>query len=188
MRRLLLVLPLVVLVAAGCVRPRPNTRVQPTSLEVPPPPPRLIVPPEPEEPPDEKVAEEPEAKDRRPTRPRPQPARERAETAKPADAKQEPPPEARPPATAPVPPGQLQPQLSVKPDVMRRQVSDQLSQAKKELDRIDYRALGADAKAQYETAKRFIDQAWQALNDQNLLFAAKLAEKALGLASNLVTR
>jgi hypothetical protein len=183
------VLPLVLLLAAGCVRPRPNIRVPAAPLEVPPPPARVIVPPEPEPPPSEPAVEEPETSDNRPTRPRPQP-RGRTETAKPADAKQEPPAAeaARPSATPPVPLGQLQPALPATPTEMGRQVNDQLAQAKKDLDRIDYRALSADAKSQYDTAKRFIEQAGQALKDKNLLFAAKLAEKAVGLASNLATR
>jgi hypothetical protein len=181
-------LSFVVLLAAGCVRPRPNTRAQPAPLDVPAPPPRVIVPPEPEQPADEPVVEEPEANERRPTR-RSQP-RERPETAKPPEAKQEPPvtEAVRPPVPPPVPLGQLQPVLPASPSEMDRQVSDQLTQAKRDLDRIDYRALSADAKSQYDTAKRFIEQAGQALKDKNLVFAARLAEKALGLASNLVQR
>jgi hypothetical protein len=87
-----------------------------------------------------------------------------------------------------VAPGALQPVLPASPSEMDRRVSDQLSQAKKDLDRIDYRALSADGKSQYDTAKRFIEQAGQALREKNLVFAAKLAEKAAGLAAGLVTR
>jgi hypothetical protein len=189
-RRLLLVLSLVMLLGSGCVRSRPRVSTQPSPLDVPPPPPRVIVPPEPEEPPDEKVADEPEAAAHRPNRPRPQPTRERAtEPAKPAETKPETPPaEARPPVAPAVQPGALQPVLPASPTEMDRRVSDQLSQAKRDLDRTDYRALSADGKTQYDTAKRFIEQASQALREKNLVFAAKLAEKAAGLAAGLIAR
>jgi hypothetical protein len=186
-RRLFLVLPLVLLMAAGCVRHRPKTQPQPASLEVPPPPARVVVPPEPEEPPDETVTEPPAATARRPTRPRPAPPRERTE-AKPAETKEPPAEAARPPATTPVPLGPLQPVLPAPPGEMERRVNDQLVQAKRDLDRVDYRALSTDARSQYDTAKRFIEQASQALKERNFLFAAKLAEKAVGLASGLVAR
>lgn len=179
------------LLASGCVRPRPNTHAQPATLEVPLPPPRVIVPPEPEEPATETTAEEPEATSHRPARPRPQPSRDRTADAKPPEVKPEAPATepARPPVTTPVPPvGPLQPVLPAPPGEMERSVNDQLAQAKRDLDRTDYRALGADAKSQYDTAKRFIEQASQALRDKNFLFAQKLAEKAVGLASGLVAR
>lgn len=189
MRRLLLVLPLVLSIAGGCIRSRPKTPAQPASLDVPPPPARVVVPPEPEEPPDEQVSEPSETTVRRPTRPRQQPSRERAETKPPEAAKEAPAAEtARPPATTPVPLGPLQPVLPASPGEMERRVNDQLVQAKRDLDRVDYRALGTDGKSQYDTAKRFIEQAGQALKDRNFLFAAKLAEKAVGLASGLVAR
>lgn len=178
---------MIVLALAGCVRPRANTATQPALLEVPPPPARVIVPPEPEEPVEEATTVEPETIARHPSAPRPRPPRERPETAKPAEAKPEAPPDAEP-RPADVPPvalGPLQPQLPASPGEMDRRVRDQLSQARSTLERVDYRQLGADAKSQYDTAKRFIEQASQALTDKNLLFAAKLAEKAVGLASNL---
>lgn len=180
-------MPLVALLAGGCVRPRPATQAQPSSLEVPPPPPRVIVPPEPEEPPDDQETAPPETTPNRPTRPR-SPARDRSEAPKPSEAKPESPADSgRPPATTPpVPLGPLQPALPASPGEMHRQVSDQLAQAKRDLDRIDYRALSADGKTQYDTAKRFIEQASQALKDKNFLFAAKLAEKAVGLAGGLI--
>lgn len=181
---------MILLALVGCVRPRVNTPAQPALLEVPPPPPRVIVPPEPEEPAEETTAEEPDTAARRPSTPRPRPP-QRTETAKPAEPKPETPPDAeasRPPTVPPVPLGPLQPALPASPVEMERQVRDQLAQAKRDLDRIDYRALGADAKSQYDTAKRFIEQASQALTDKNFLFAAKLAEKAVGLASNLQAR
>ncbi|RPJ54406.1 MAG: hypothetical protein EHM24_31845 [Acidobacteria bacterium] len=193
MARLLLVLALAMLLVTGCVRARGNTRVQPPPLDVPPPPARVVVPPEPEQPPDELVTEEPASTAKRPIRPRAQPPRERQETSKPAESK---PPETPPveaavpppasPPTAPVP--TLQPVLPASPGEMERQVNQQLAQARKDLDRVDYQALNTDGKSQYEQAKRFIEQAGQAQRDKNLVFAAKLAEKAVGLAAGLVAR
>ena len=65
---------------------------------------------------------------------------------------------------------------------------EHLAQAKGDLGRVDYAALNADGKTQYDTAKRFMEQADQALKEKNLVFATKLAEKAAGLAGVLVGR
>ena len=53
------------------------------------------------------------------------------------------------------------------------------------LNRIDYRALNADARTQYDTAKRFVTQAEEALRAKNLVFARNLADKAAALAAQL---
>ena len=52
--------------------------------------------------------------------------------------------------------------------------------------RIDYQKLSAQGKEQYEQAKRFRDQAEQALKERNVLFAVTLAEKAANMAAELV--
>ena len=54
-----------------------------------------------------------------------------------------------------------------------------------DLSRIDYRLLNADAKTQYDTAKRFIRQADDAMRAKNLVFAKSLADKAAALAAQL---
>ena len=54
-----------------------------------------------------------------------------------------------------------------------------------DLNRIDYRALNAEARVQYDTAKRFISQAQEALRAKNLVFARSLADKAAALAAQL---
>ena len=53
------------------------------------------------------------------------------------------------------------------------------------LNRIDYRVLNADAKTQYDTAKRFIRQADEAMRAKNLVFAKTVADKAVVLAAQL---
>jgi outer membrane biosynthesis protein TonB len=189
-RRLLFAAVIVMIASAGCIKPRPDTRPQAGPLEVPPPPPRVVVPPEPEQPPEETAPDqEPEAaKEKRPTRPRPQPPRERTETAKPEVKPDAPPADAvvKPPVAPPVAP--LQPTLPASTQAVAKQVEAQLAQARKDLGRVDVRGLSADAKSQWETATRFVEQAGTALREGNVVFAQKLAEKAVGLAANLVPR
>ena len=48
--------------------------------------------------------------------------------------------------------------------------------------------LNADAQTQYDTAKRFIRQAEDALRAKNLVFAKNLADKAAALAAQLAGR
>jgi hypothetical protein len=88
----------------------------------------------------------------------------------------------------PVPTATLQPALPAAPSEIERQIREQLSQAAKDLGRVNYGGLNADGKSQYDTAKRFIEQADQALKDKNLVFAKNLAEKAAGLAGVLLGR
>jgi hypothetical protein len=187
-RRLLPVLALVLLAASGCARPRPVTAPPPPPLEVPPPPPRVIVPPdlEPAVPASDNEGAPPKGVTGRPghVAPKPKPA---AEAPKPPEVKPEPPTAETAKPTNPA--AQLQPTLPAAAQTeMERQLTDQLALAKKDLDRVDYRALGADARAQYDAAKRFITQADEARRNGNLVMAARLAEKAVGLAVGLVPR
>ena len=57
--------------------------------------------------------------------------------------------------------------------------------AEKALDRIDVRTLGADGRAQYDTARRFIKQADDALRVKNVVYAWQLADKANTIATLL---
>jgi hypothetical protein len=56
------------------------------------------------------------------------------------------------------------------------------------LNRVDYRILKPDARAQYNTSKRFMQQAEDALKAKNFAFAQKLADKAAELARSLPGR
>lgn len=190
MRRLFLVAVIVTVAASGCIRPRPKTGPSLSPLDVPPPPPRVVVPPEPEQPEEETPPGDLDAgKDKKPiTRPQGRPNRDRQEPAKPAELPkpEAPPPEPpKPPVTAPVAP--LQPALN-NPLQAQKQVEAQLAQARKDLGSVDVRGLSDDGKNQYETAQQFIAQAGTALREGNIVFAQKLAEKAVGLAANLVRR
>lgn len=176
--------------AAGCAKARANIKPEPLSLEVPAPPPRVIVPPdldpEPAQPPVSEPEPQQEKPARRPSQPRPDGKAGPARTEKKVEVP--PPPVAE--AVHPVPPptATLHQALPGAPTEVERQVRDQLAQATGDLRRVDYLALNADAKSQYDTAKRFIEQAEQALKEKNLVFAAKVAEKAAGLAASLVGR
>ena len=54
-----------------------------------------------------------------------------------------------------------------------------------DLNRIDVRGLNADARTQYNTAKRFVTQAEDAMRAKNLVFARTVADKAAALAAQL---
>lgn len=192
-RRLYLGGVIVALAAGGCATARAKAQPEPPALEVPAPPPRVIVPPDPEPVQQPTPTPEPEAPQQKPARrPAPQRPEPRPDLAR-GEKKVEAPPvvETVNPATPPTatpPTATLQQALPATPTEVDRQVRSQLAQAQGDLRRVDYLALNADAKSQYDTAKRFIEQAEQALKEKNLVFAAKVAEKAAGLAASLVGR
>ena len=61
-----------------------------------------------------------------------------------------------------------------------------LARAARDLGRVDYATLDTDGKAQYDTARRFMQQADDALKSRNVMFAGKLADKAATMAAVLV--
>jgi hypothetical protein len=67
-------------------------------------------------------------------------------------------------------------------------IRQRLTVAQRNLRRVDYGKLSADGRAVYDQSKRFAEQAEQALKDQNLVFAATLADKAATLSSELQGR
>jgi len=89
----------------------------------------------------------------------------------------------RPPAPAPEPPLALQ--TTADPAAAEQRTRVALASATRDLGRIDVRALSADAKAQYDIARRFVTQATDALNAKNFEFARQLADKAATLAALL---
>jgi hypothetical protein len=178
--------------AVGCATTGAKAQPEPIALDVPAPPPRVIVPPEPEQAAPETPAKDPEPSQQKPPRRTPQP---RPETRKdPAAAqKVDPPAPAAPPAVEPArpatsPTATLQQALPAQTNEMERQVREQLGKAKADLDRVNYKALNKDGQSQYDAAKRFITQAEQALDEKNVVFASKTAEKAAGLAAGLLGR
>ena len=71
---------------------------------------------------------------------------------------------------------------------MERTIRTVLARATADLSRINYRTLNADARMQYDTAKRFVNQAQEAVRAKNLVFAKNLADKAALLAAQLAGR
>jgi pyruvate dehydrogenase E2 component (dihydrolipoamide acetyltransferase) len=188
-RHLILAGVIAALAAGGCATARAKTAPEPPSLEVPAPPPRVIVPPEPEPAapvtlvPDTEPSQQKSGSNKPRVRqePRPDPARTQKTEPPPPPAVETARPVAPPPTVAPL----LQAPSATPTE---GQVREWLKQASADLLRVNYTAMNADGKSQYDTAKLFIKQAEQALAEKNLVFAAKVAEKAAGLAASLPLR
>ena len=71
---------------------------------------------------------------------------------------------------------------------VERLVRGLIARAISDLGRVNYQGLSADARNQYDTARRFASQAEDALRARNLVFANNLADKAAALASQLLAR
>jgi hypothetical protein len=87
--------------------------------------------------------------------------------------------------------GTQAPLLTVQPGgdgAFERAIRNTLGRASSDLARVNYGVLGAEAKAQYDTAKRFIEQGHEALRTKNFVFAENLADKAAVLAAVLVAQ
>jgi hypothetical protein len=65
-------------------------------------------------------------------------------------------------------------------------IRDLLGRAARDLSRVNAGALNADGRSQYETARRFLQQAEEALKARNIVFASRLADKAATMAAILV--
>lgn len=187
--RVVSLVSLVSLVAtAGCFRAQARAvpEVVP-ELEVPAPPPRIVDPVVAQVPQPVGLADEPTQNTQIPRPPAPG---VRVDTAKPDTSKPEPVAADQPrPSEAPRPP---QTTLQTTPveqeaDVLRK-VRDLLAKATADLSRIDYNRLNADARTQYDQAKRFGSQADEAVKAKNLVFAGYLADKAATLAAQLSGR
>jgi hypothetical protein len=189
LRRYSLLLLLAAVGAGGCASA--GAKSQPTSspLEVPTPPARVVVPAEPPPPP-QPATDDPGARTiqdtagktaaRAPARPAPVAKKDVVETPPPSDP-------AKPPTVAAPGPTLEQP-LPPKPEEIERDVREKLKKAESDLNKVDYQALNPDGKAQYDTAKRFMKEAQQALAQKNFVFALKVADKAAGLAAGLPAR
>jgi hypothetical protein len=108
----------------------------------------------------------------------------------PPPAKPEP-PKVDPPVVVPERPAPGAPSLTLKPGPSGQAQTEasiraHLERALQDLQRVKYAALNADGRAQYESARTFIQQAEEALKGANLMFASKLADKAATMASILV--
>lgn len=148
------------------------------ALEPPPPPPRVVAQYAPEP---EPIVATPPVEPAVPAKPPARPSR--------PEQRQEPTPAAvdaaeaiaRPPAPSltltPSPGSEAQTVVSIR---------NLLSQATRDLSRVIPSSLSGDGRAQYESARRFIQQAEDALKTRNVVFAGKLADKAATMAAVLV--
>ena len=69
--------------------------------------------------------------------------------------------------------------------VLEQRARELRDAAEHTLERIDARTLSADGRAQYDTAKRFLKQADDALKAKNIVYAWQLADKANTIATLL---
>lgn len=170
------------LLISGCTRARANTVPSLPPLDVPAPPPRVLVP-------IEVTAEvtEPEPEPVVPEEPSPAPAPPRPRAAAPTPPAEPPKVAEEPPKpTAPAPATTLQTTSAAEQGEVERAIRATMGRASADLNRIDYRALNANARSQYDTAKRFIQQADDAIRLLNLPFAKTVADKAAVLAAQLL--
>lgn len=181
MRPLSRVVPVVLLTAslvACAAKAQVLTEVEVPLLDPPPPPPRVVAVYTEPEPLPVTPAVEPAAPVRppaRPTRPeqKPEPA-----TATPEPAESIARPSPGPSLTLTPSPGSESQTAAA--------IRDLLGRATRDLSRVNPASLNADGRSQYETARRFIQQAEEAVKARNIVFASKLADKAATMAAVLV--
>lgn len=163
---------------SACARVQARTEPEPPALNTPAPPPRVLAPLDAEP---TAQAQAPPATPRTaavsPARPRP------TGSAAPVDV-----PADRAPATDSSGGTVLQTAAPVNEAELGRKVKQLLTRATADLNRVDYQRLNPDARTEYNTAKRFIQQASDAMRERNVVFAEKLADKAAQMAAVLLGR
>jgi hypothetical protein len=188
MSKTLWILVLMAPLAAGCRHAQAKTSPETPALEMPAPPPREVESIEVEPPPPVGLATEPAHNP--PPRPRPSPPPARVEP-KPTEPQKIdiPAVEApKPPEEPPKPQTTLQMTPATAEGDVERTIRSALQRASADLNRVDYRALNADARNQYDQAKRWVQQADENIKTKNLVFAKSIAEKAATIAAQLAGR
>ncbi len=173
--------PLVLLTAtlsACAAKAQVRTEAEMPLLDPPPPPARVVAVYEPEP-------------ARLPVTPAVEPAMPPRPPARPARAEQKPEPvSAQPEPTEtvarPAPPSLTMTPSSGSESQTVAAIRDLLGRAARDLSRVSAASLSGDGRAQYEQARRFIQQAEDALKIRNIVFAGKLADKAATMAAVLV--
>lgn len=175
--RLVALVLLTASLGACAAKAQVRTEVALPMLEPPPPPPRVVTDyqdaPEP-------VPVAPVVEPTSPARPPARPAR--------AEARPEPPSTPLPAADAVRP---VVPSLTLTPSPGTETqtavaIRDLMARAASDLARVNTGALNADGRAQVEAARRFLQQADEALKARNVVYAGKLADKAATMAAVLV--
>ena len=181
--------PALLALTTGCAHAQAKTTPDLPALAMPAPPPRDVEPAEIDPPPPVTLVTEPA---RNPSaRPRPAPPAPRIEAPKTVEpAKPETPAVelTKPADESAKPPTTLQTTPATAEGEVERGIRTSLQHANTDLGRVDYRALNADARTQYDMAKRFVTQADDAIRTKNLVFAKNLAEKAATIAAQLAGR
>jgi hypothetical protein len=179
--RFQLVLIVVLGLSAGaCAKALAKTEPVMPELAPPPPPPRVVETYVDEPVPTVEPGPAETALNTPPARPPARPPAAKPEPPKPEPARTEP---ERPSPSAPALTLKQAPGATANTEASIRNL---LGLAAKDLQRVNYPALDADGRTQYDTARRFMQQAEDALRSGNLVFAGKLADKAATMASVLV--
>jgi flagellar protein FliO/FliZ len=177
-------------VAAACTHAQAKTTPEMPPLEMPVPPPRDVQPTEVEAPPPVPLVTEPAHNPPARLRPAAPPVRQEPKaTAEPP--KPEPAPPVEPPKPADEPPKPLttlQTTPAAAEGEVERGIRASIQRANTDLNRTDYRALNTDARTQYDSAKRFLQTADDAIRTKNLVLAKTMAEKAAVIAAQLAGR
>lgn len=178
---------LAVALSAGCAKAQANGAPAGPPLAVPAPPARVLAPVE-----EPAIATVPTPESQPVTAPPRTPSRppvRRTDTDRPEPAPAPAPAAATPPAeVTPAEPRELRAASPARDAAAEKDVRDTLARAARDLSRVTFGRLSADARAQYDQSKRFTQQAEQALKDRNFVFAATLADKAATLAAELLGR
>lgn len=164
--------------AACAAKAQVRTEVELPLLDPPPPPPRVVA----------DYAPEPEPI---PLTPAVEPATPVRPTVRPPRPEQKPEPTTTTPEPTEAVARPHPPSLTLTPSPGSESqtaaaIRDLIGRATRDLARVNAASLNADGKAQYETARRFIEQAEDALRARNIVFAGKLADKAATMAAVLV--
>jgi hypothetical protein len=176
--RFVLLVGLTASLGACAAKAQVRTEVEMPLLDPPPAPPRVVAsyPIEPES-----VPAAPAAEASAPARP---PVRtQRPERPEPAQSAPEPVQEIARPASTP--------SLTLTPSPgseaqTAAAIRDLMARAARDLSRVNQASLNADGRTQFDTARRFLQQAEDALKARNIVFAGKLADKAATMAAVLV--
>ena len=167
--------------AVGCTSARAQFPEQQPTLVVPPVPPRAIEPVPVVTPP----AEPPPVEPPPPPPPTNKPNRSRPPAEVKPDPKETLPEVVATPAPAPVAPLRT-PNAPTGPEATR-QIRDIIDTTQKMLDKVDYPNQSDDRKANYTTAKAYIQQAEEAMKKEELTQARSFAERAQNIAKVLLS-
>src|SRR5438552_14190305 len=169
--------------ASACTHAHAKGMPGSSALEMPAPPAHDVDPIEPEAAASTPVTGEPDERSRRatPARPRTTPPARPVETAPE-------PPKPEPKNEEPRPSSPLQTAPATAEGEAERSIRATIARATTDLSHVDYRALNADGRSQYDQAKRLMRQAEDAMREKNLVFARSVADKAATIAAQLARR